>query len=238
MTTPANVVSYFGASAQGLPFGVIDKEHPTGHKGQDLVHAAGSAIPALLGGVVDYVAYSSVLGHVIEIKVAPGVFLGYCHTVQGRVSVGYELSQGEILAYVAGYNDDHGSAWNGPHTHFTQGWVRTSVLGFDVVDPLPLIAQVLSQASGGDGRPIPPPPTPTLPEEDNMNILILRYLSAVPNRWIILDMLAKTYRVLAPGSYEDQVLTARVVSGELEQKNISDPEWGNTFGNGQYRNIG
>ena len=141
--------TFYSQPHWGLRFGVIDALHPYGHRGLDIVHDAGTPIPALRGGLVVNVQYSTIIGMVVVVQVADTDFDGYAHTRNVLVSRGQHVVQGQQLAEVAGYGDLHGSAWAGPHTHFTNGPNGTSVFQGTVRDPAPVIAATLTTLAGG-----------------------------------------------------------------------------------------
>jgi len=77
-----------------------------------------------------------------------------------------------------------------------------------------------------------PPPA----KENNHMRHLLKYTSATPDMWIEIDFLDHTYTLIAPGSFEDAVVNNDVAAGRRWDE-IADPDWGQSFGNGQYRNI-
>jgi GH25 family lysozyme M1 (1,4-beta-N-acetylmuramidase)/lysozyme family protein len=150
LAAPSNVQSFYAESRWTSRFGETGPFYgPLGHRGHDVAAGAGQGIPALRSGTVRRVQYSSVVGHTIAIESAPGDFSGYDHVIRTRVSVGDFVQQGDIIAYVAGAGDDHGSAWSGPHLHLTRGSTDRCVFGENVSDPAPLIRNVLGTGSGG-----------------------------------------------------------------------------------------
>jgi hypothetical protein len=147
---PSNVQTFYAEGQWRTPFGAQGPYYSElGHRGLDIAASAGVAIPALRAGVVRRVQYSSVVGHTVAVESAPGDFSGYAHVIRTRVSVGEYVQQGQIIAYVAGYGDDHGSAWSGPHLHMTRGSTDNCAFGVYVSDPAPLIRNVLGTATGG-----------------------------------------------------------------------------------------
>ncbi|KFA88421.1 GH25 family lysozyme [Archangium violaceum] len=150
LAAPSNVQSFYAESRWTSRFGVTGPYYgPAGHRGLDIAASAGTGIPALRSGYVRRVQYSSVVGHTIAVESAPGDYSGYAHVIRTRVSVGAYVQQGEIIAYVAGYGDDHGSAWSGPHLHMTRGSTDRCAFGEYVSDPAPLIRNILGTGSGG-----------------------------------------------------------------------------------------
>jgi len=82
----------------------------------------------------------------------------------------------------------------------------------------------------------PTPPTPPPSKENSHMRHLLKYTSATPDMWIEIDFLDHTYTLIAPGSFEDAVINNDVAAGRRWDE-IADPDWGQSFGNGQYRNI-
>lgn len=126
------------------------------HHGQDVPVAEHGAVYALRAGTVVVAARkpSPVLGYYYVIQVAPGDYDGYCH--QLRIpAIGTNVTAGQLTSIAAGYNDAHGSAWSGPHLHYTNGPATFSVLGTDDVrDPRPVIRSVLAGFAGGGSIPL------------------------------------------------------------------------------------
>ena len=150
LAAPASVQSFYAESTWRNRFGVKGPDYGSaGHRGHDIGAAAGAGIPALRAGTVRRIQYSSVVGHTIAIESAPGDFSGYDHVIRTRVAVGDYVQQGQIIAYVAGAGDAHGSAWSGAHLHLTRGTNDRCVFGESVSDPAPLIRNVLGSSSGG-----------------------------------------------------------------------------------------
>jgi GH25 family lysozyme M1 (1,4-beta-N-acetylmuramidase)/lysozyme family protein len=147
---PSNVATFYAEGQWRNRFGITGPYYgPAGHRGLDIAASAGQAIPALRSGIVRRVQYSSIVGHTIAIESAPGDFSGYDHVIRTRVAVGDYVRQGDIIAYAAGYGDDHGSAWSGPHLHMTRGSTDRCAFGENVIDPAPLIRYVLGTGTDG-----------------------------------------------------------------------------------------
>lgn len=139
-----SVQSFYSEARWGNRFGIKGPHYgANGHRGHDVKAAAGAAIPALRGGRVVLVSYSSILGTYVVIEHAAGDFDGYCHVTR-PVAQGAVLSQGQTVAFVAGAGDRPGSAWTGPHLHLTNGPTQISVHTGTVRDPAPIIRSVLS----------------------------------------------------------------------------------------------
>lgn len=118
------------------------------HRGDDIKSAAGSNVVAARGGVVVISQYSSVLGHTVEIRDDRGNFVGYAHIIPS-VRVGQTVKQGQVIGRVAGWGDAHGSAWTGPHLHWTYGKHQGAVFSGAVYNPRDLLAIKAPAPSGG-----------------------------------------------------------------------------------------
>lgn len=124
------------------------------HRGMDIERAAGRPVPHLFPGsrVVRRGSNSELGEFAVDDRGAAyqgrGRYIGYGHTVDGG---------GNELGHVAGYGEDHGSKWSGPHTHVT---VSDSPYGIDTpslptYDPLPFIIEAITSASFESGADFP-----------------------------------------------------------------------------------
>lgn len=87
--------------------------------------------------------------------------------------------------------------------------------------------------SGGGGTPVT-----QSHGEDDMAVKIWHYADGTANgRYILIDHLNMTYRLIVSGSLEDQGLHNDVNAGFARVDEIGDPAWGQNFGNGQFLNI-
>ncbi len=103
----SRITSYFG-----------DRESPTAgastnHKGIDIGAGSGSNILAAAGGTVTIATYSESAGNYVMISHGGGVCTVYMHMKAMNVSVGQDVSRGDVIGYVGstGYS-------TGPHLHF------------------------------------------------------------------------------------------------------------------------
>lgn len=154
MATPQNVLSFYASSRVTGNFGDGgDFYGNAGHRGMDFAvnntSSSRTPIPALRSGVVGRVDYSRYVGHNVSIESAAGDWSGYCHLINIIVSRGQSVQQGQIIGYAAGYGDDHGSSWSGPHLHLTRGTNVECVYGVSVSDPRPLVNSVLGGSNPG-----------------------------------------------------------------------------------------
>jgi murein DD-endopeptidase MepM/ murein hydrolase activator NlpD len=125
----------------GVRFGVHGPFYgPQGHRGQDFPHADGTPTPAWEAGTVENIQHSTVIGTVVVLRLHDGKFSGYAHLkANPPVRIGQAIALGQIIGFTAGYEDQHGTAWSGPHLHTTLGATGAAVFAGIVYDPLPRI---------------------------------------------------------------------------------------------------
>lgn len=118
---------------KGGDFGNHEAPRTNAHRGVDFAVAGGTPIPSATHGEVAVNTFTSVLGNVIVIKDAKGVYWGYCHMRNAsKLTVGTKVHCGDILGEVG----NTGSASRGAHLHFT---CSTDINGYkqgDVIDPI------------------------------------------------------------------------------------------------------
>lgn len=121
----------------GTRFGVVDKAHPNGHRGDDYNGLkVGTKLPAVSDGKIVLVQWSDILGNVavleVKRKLVKNVYVGYCH-MQKPAKLGAELKMGETVGFLG----NTGSASSGPHLHITGSYLKTGVFAgkvFGIVD--------------------------------------------------------------------------------------------------------
>lgn len=116
----------------GTAFGVIDKAHPKGHRGDDFNGVKeGTPLKAINDGVIALNMFSLILGNVTVLRVGLW-FYGYCHMKNASVlPVGTKVKSGDVVGYLG----NTGSASSGPHLHMTRGPLATSVFSGKVFSP-------------------------------------------------------------------------------------------------------
>ena len=148
MAVPASVRSFYDSSHVSDYFG--DRPEWGYHHGVDFAHGAGTPVPALRAGTVIYARSHSILGNYVVVQSGPNDYNGYCHLRDIPLAEGQSVAQGQTVGYLAGYDDFHGSAWGGPHLHFTWKALENAHLGNeDSKDPWPLVQSVLGGGSPG-----------------------------------------------------------------------------------------
>lgn len=117
MAVPTNVRSFYNSSHVSDYFG--DRPEWDFHHGVDFAHGAGTPVPALRSGTVALRDTHPDLGNYVVVQSGPNDYNGYCHLRGVPLELGQSVTQGQTIGYLAGYDDFHGSAWDGPHLHFT-----------------------------------------------------------------------------------------------------------------------
>lgn len=147
------------------------------------------------------------------------------------------VKEGTPIAQVAGKNDSPGSMWAGDHLHT---WIivagqrmdfeqYVAWRGFQPVKYGAIAPPTLTSAAGGGT-------SPSLTTEGTDMRKLWKYTSSDPDTWVVIDHLNMTYRLIPPGSLEAGGIDNDVAAG-LRFDEISDPEWGRIFGNGQFRQV-
>ena len=146
------VQDFYDPSHWGSRFGVIDADHPTPHRGLDIVTPGESntPVPILRSGTIASVGSSPVIGNYFVVQVAPGDFDGYAHQISITRSAGQAVSQGDFISQTAKSGDFHGTAWSGCHLHLTNSPTVGGIISGTVRDPAPIVLGVIN---GGGSTP-------------------------------------------------------------------------------------
>lgn len=144
------------------------------HRGVDFAVDPGDVVPAYERGKVVSTPYSPVLGYCTVVQYTPTLFGGWAHLQVGtRPNIDTIVYPGDQVGLVAGWTDDHGTAWTGPHIHTTLGPLLSSIFSGTTYDPLPRIRNAISSlADSGISRPIDTEEEELSPDEHNW----LKYL--------------------------------------------------------------
>lgn len=128
----------------------------TRHRGADYRRAAGQPVVAYEKCIVvnsDF--YSEVLGYCLVAKrVRDGRMIGWAHLRKGtRPANGTVLEPGDRVGLVAGWGENPGSAWFGPHIHTTEddGADWTHIYQGQNSDPVPDITAAVKGTTPGTG---------------------------------------------------------------------------------------
>jgi hypothetical protein len=96
-------------------FGVVDKEHPNGHRGIDYGVSQGSSVIAAAAGTVSYAGNNGTeLGYQVWVDHGNGFVTGYCHLSTRVAQQGSRVEQGQEIAK----SGNSGTATTGAHLHF------------------------------------------------------------------------------------------------------------------------
>lgn len=118
----------FGKKLRGDEFGnLAPYRNGRPHRGGDWAPRELTPIPAFCDGKVTQVFWSNVLGWVVEVLAADGVYTQYSHIAPktASVDVGEVIKMGEIVGKVGGgKKTPSGSASTGAHLHVAMGRVK------------------------------------------------------------------------------------------------------------------
>jgi peptidoglycan hydrolase-like protein with peptidoglycan-binding domain len=217
------------------------RKHP--HRGTDWSPKELSPIPAAAAGKVTQVFWSNVLGWVVEVLHADGVYFQYCHIAPKTVCVdpGEVIKLGQIIGKVGGgKKTPSGSASTGAHLHLGASRVKNGHLAdySKLMDPTkwivanlaPVDAPVAPAAAAPAAAPVidsaeslaaavAPTPAPAAPAVAS-NIDFVDALAAEMN----LDI--KKYPKLVPGAKNRYVAYVQKklklpVTGEYDKKTVA-----------------
>lgn len=149
-----DVAEFYAQSHWGDKFGARIRNGVLGHHSGRDINGWRSAtdIPVLAGGRVTVAGSAKDIGGFYEVQVGPNRFDTYCHVV-------LNVSRGDVLAgggggvaTIAGWNDDHGTSWDGPHLHFmtaarSGAWANRAL----AVNPDSVILEAINGGGGGGG---------------------------------------------------------------------------------------
>lgn len=118
----------------GGEFGNNKAPRTNPHRGVDFAVAAGTSIKSISDGKVVKNTWSTVLGWVVVVEDAKGIFWGYCHMRNAsKLLLGAKVVAGKT---VIGQVGNTGSASRGAHLHFTCGSDIEAVFSGWVQDPI------------------------------------------------------------------------------------------------------
>lgn len=156
-----------------VPFGVVDAEHRSPHRGTDFA-PGGLPIPAISDGVVVRDETQSGLGNLVTVQAPDGVFWSACHMVaRSPLSVGDTVSRGDIVGTVG----NTGSLTTGRHLHFTMSSTSSDPAVGSVFDCVPYITARLSSTAG----------TGTTPFERMLMALSAHFIAENPTELVVFN---------------------------------------------------
>lgn len=186
------------------PFGELGPFYDAaGHRGADYPADAGSPILAYDDMVVEFVGRTDGLGGVIGLRrLTLGGFAGFAH-VDRPAATGARIPKGAVLGYAAGWDDDHGSLWSGPHIHTTESALSAYAAALGVrplTDPAPDIAAAVassSPAGAGDVEIIT-----TNEEEGDMDTLFYVDTTDAGSKWLFSRSRGKIVREIPVAEWQ------------------------------------
>lgn len=154
-----SIASFYRRERWGSAYGVVDRYHPTPHKGLDVAqNMPGLEVPNIWAGVVVAVGASSSVGHYVTVRRdLDGLYVTYCHIVPYKI-LNTRVAAGQGLGYQARNKAEGGTAWTGPHTHLclsrtVGGWATWTSNNLNPTSGLVAVLNGTS-AAGGAGTPI------------------------------------------------------------------------------------
>jgi murein DD-endopeptidase MepM/ murein hydrolase activator NlpD len=169
---PKQYVQYtdwFGKKLRGDEFGnLAPYRNGRPHRGGDWAPKELSPIKAFCDGKVTNVFWSNVLGWVVEVLAADGVYTQYSHIAPKTVEVdkGEVIKAGDVVGKVGGgKKTPSGSASTGAHLHVAMGKVKDCHLAdrSKLIDPFKHIDAHSKPAPSGDAAPASAPVAVTDP---------------------------------------------------------------------------
>ena len=134
------------------PFGATGEMWGSGHGGTDYARNAGEPVYAYESGTIGYTGTSGWGGGLVGMALDGGDYAGWAHLDPIWVTPGQHVEQGTIIGLVAGYGQNHGTQWTGPHIHTTRSRLSAKAAATGarpLIDPAPGIAAAL-QTSGDE----------------------------------------------------------------------------------------
>jgi peptidoglycan hydrolase-like protein with peptidoglycan-binding domain len=227
---------YFGKKLRGDEFGnLAPYRNGKPHRGGDWAPKELSPIKAFCDGKVTNVFWSNVLGWVVEVLAADGIYTQYSHIAPktAEVDKGEVIKMGDVVGKVGGgKKTPSGSASTGAHLHVAMGKVKDCHLAdrSKLIDPFKWIDSNSAPvfAAPTPVRAATPAPAdataPAAPEIEyvdqlakEMNLDILKYPKLEPgakNRYVA--YVQKKLKLTVTGVYDDKTKKAVVA---LQKKN-------------------
>jgi hypothetical protein len=236
---------YFGKKLRGDEFGDLSPyRNGRPHRGGDWAPRELSPIKAFCDGKVTNVFWSNVLGWVVEVLAADGIYTQYSHIAPKTVEVdkGEVIKMGDVVGKVGGgKKTPSGSASTGAHLHVAMGKVKDCHLAdrSKLVDPFKYIDAHSKPAPAGDAAPVAAaaaatskeaPAAPAAPSDEHADILKID-LSAKPkikpgDKSPYVAYVQKKFNQTPTGVYDGKLKKA-VVKLQKDNKYVADGVFGN-----------
>lgn len=135
------------------PFGATGEMWGSGHGGTDYARNTGEPVYAYESGTIGYTGTSGWGGGLVGMALDGGDYAGWAHLDPIWVTPGQHVEQGTVIGLVAGYGQNHGTQWTGPHIHTTRSRVSSVAAATGqrpLINPAPGIAAALTQTGSDD----------------------------------------------------------------------------------------
>lgn len=240
---------HFGKKLRGDEFGnLAPYRNGRPHRGGDWAPKELSPIKAFCDGKVTNVFWSNVLGWVVEVLAADGIYTQYSHIAPKTVEVdkGEVIKMGDIVGKVGGgRKTPSGSASTGAHLHVAMGKVKDCHLAdrSKLIDPFKHIDAHSKPAPAATAAPAAPaatpaagtpvaetPAAPAVPSDEHADILKID-LSKKPkikpgDKSNYVAYVQKKFNQTPTGVYDGKLKKA-VIKLQKDNKYVADGVFGN-----------
>lgn len=239
---------WFGKKLRGDEFGnLAPYRNGRPHRGGDWAPKELSPIKAFCAGKVTNVFWSNVLGWVVEVLAADGVYTQYSHVAPKTVLVdkGEMIEAGDVIGKVGGgRKTPSGSASTGAHLHVAMGKVKDCHLAdrSKLIDPFKWIDAHSKPAPAADAAPVaaaavtadspataetPAAPAPTDEHADVLKIDLSKKPKIKPgDKGAYVAYVQKKFNQSPTGVYDNKLKKA-VVKLQKDNKYVADGVFGN-----------
>lgn len=116
---------------RGTAFGVVDAQHPNGHRGCDYNGLPeGTPLKAVCDGKIVNILTSKALGNIVVLQVGAR-FFAYCHMQKPTtLKLGQIVKAGDVVGFLG----NTGTASSGPHLHLVLGFDKFCAITGSVMD--------------------------------------------------------------------------------------------------------
>jgi hypothetical protein len=247
---------FFGKKLRGDEFGnLAPYRNGRPHRGGDWAPKELSPIKAFCDGKVTQVFWSNVLGWVVEVLAADGVYTQYSHVAPktAAVDVGEVVKMGQVVGKVGGgKKTPSGSASTGAHLHVAMGRVKNCHLAdrSQLMDPFkwidahskpapaaapatPAVATAAAPAAAKAAAPVAETPVAAAPVIDyldelsrEMNLDLAKYPKLAPGaKNRYVSYVQRKLKLTVTGVYDPKTVKA-VVALQKKNKFVADGVFG------------
>jgi peptidoglycan hydrolase-like protein with peptidoglycan-binding domain len=244
MAAPKQYVQYtdwFGKKLRGDEFGnLAPYRNGRPHRGGDWAPKELSPIKAFCDGKVTNVFWSNVLGWVVEVLAADGIYTQYSHIAPKTVEVdkGEVIKAGDVVGKVGGgKKTPSGSASTGAHLHVAMGKVKDCHLAdrSKLIDPFKHIDAHSKPAPAASATPVvadavAPVAIPAAPVDEHSEVLKID-LSKKPkikpgDKGAYVAYVQAKFGQTPTGVYDNKLKKA-VIDLQKKNKYVADGVFGN-----------